>query len=116
MKKIGILFVMLTCLNAVAEIRGSSYEARHQSAIENEIYKQCGYSGVVIEKEAIETAVRIDNGVEDTLFTTTLEVRIGLDQYDYDSKIVVVDSRKSDMYDHVYEQWGAYSVDYVKCN
>lgn len=110
---IAAFAAILTTNLASATIEGSTYEERHQAAIEKSIYEKCGLSGQLLQVASQQTEVRIDNGNTDINFTTAIIVRSRIDQNIFEDFNVIVQSLFSDAYDHESKNWGVYSVDTV---
>lgn len=104
--------ILITNL-ASATIEGSTYEERHQAAIEKSIYEKCGLTGQLLQVSSQQTEVRIDNGITDVTYTTAIIVRSRIDQNIFEDHNVIVQSLYSDAYDHDSKNWGAYSVESV---
>lgn len=108
MSKSLVLISFLFVQNAMASIPGSTYELRHQKAIETAVTNDCGVFKNLVQTASEQEEIRIDQGIRDVRFTTTL---IADKNYE-----ISVESYYSDSYDHEARDWGHYSVTSVQCN
>lgn len=115
MKTLIALLVVVASQVSVAAINNSGFEDRHQSLIENAVYNHCNISGTITQVNNDEIVNRVDQGIRDVYHTTTLKVKVGVDQYQADEYTVIVKSEYADVYDHVTQNWGVYSVQQVFC-
>lgn len=115
MKKTFILVAILCSQSLFAQIRGSQFETRHQDLILDAVQKKCFLRGNSTLISTTEQNINIDNGIVDVQYTTELNVEDTVDQNMTIQFKVTVQSLKSDMYDHVSKNWGAYSVLSVHC-
>ena len=115
MKKLLVIAALCASHSAPAAIENSNLEPRHQTLIKNAVYNSCGLSGVVEQTANQEEVIFVDQGIRDVKYTTTLAVKVGVDQYMYDEYSVIVKSEYADMYDHVSKNWGVYSIENVFC-
>ena len=116
MKLAFLVTAILTSQTSFAQIKNSNYEMRHQSLIEDSIVEKCGSVRNLTQHSQTESLVRIDNGIVDVKYTTVIHGNLTVDQYVSDEYTIIIESVKSDMYDHAAAQWGAYSVNTVTCN
>lgn len=115
MKKLMILAALTLGAQfaSAGSIENSELESRHQLVIEQAIAKSCGLSGRLKQVKNEVEEIRIDQGITDRVYTTDVEVVVGVDQYLTDTFVVRVVSEYADMYDHEMKDWGAYSVSKV---
>jgi hypothetical protein len=85
---------------AIAEIRGSEYEERHQKLIETEIYQQCRLWGTLTQLASEVVIDKVNEEYRDEYYTTKLEMKVGIDQYAYDTYEILVKSSRHDFYDN----------------
>lgn len=108
--------LMILSTESFASIINSDYEKRHQQVIESAIASECQIIvknlTQILSKEEV---IRVDNGVEDIHFTTVLKGLRKIDQGVFDNYKITVKSTYSDSYDHNSGDWGAYTVQSIKC-
>lgn len=113
MKFLITLFVALMSAQVFASegIKNSSLTTNHQNKIEEAILKSCAnlykYSLTQLSYEVVYD--RVDTGITDEYYTTTLEVSSRLDQIT-DEYVITVQSVIADGYDHESKDWGLISV------
>lgn len=116
MKAFALILILSISQIVSAEILHSNYEARHQELIEKAIAKEC-YLRIAKATQTENTVVtrKIDNGITDRTYTTSILVLAGVDEYHSEDWSVVITTQYADMYDHENKNWGVYSVESVKC-
>lgn len=108
----ALLFSQLTYAN----LENSDYATSHNDVIEKSVKKECGSKMKNLEVlTSNETELKVDQGVTNYSYTTTLKAEYEFDQGQFDSYIITVDSSYSDAYNHELGEWGIYYVDSVKC-
>lgn len=111
------VLTIILAIGAFATIATANTHAdpRHQSALFTAIENQCGSFRNLEITSVVEEQIRVDNGIMDVEFVTTLAGEQRYEQNMFDSYIIVVKSSYADMYDHTTKNWGAYSVNSVTC-
>lgn len=117
MKSLVLLIATFgVAITAQAQIENSNYEQRHQTLLENKIYKTCEVAfGRIIQISEATIEDRVDQGVVDFYYTSEFELIVKYDQGVIDRYSVTTKSAKHDMYDHDLKDWGVYSVSSVNC-
>ena len=115
MKTLIALLVFVASQTSVAAINYSDYEDRHQQIIKTAVEQNCGYAGTIEQVNSQQTTHRVDQGIEDVYYTTTLKLTVRVDQGVQDVYSVIVKSQLADAYDHNSKNWGIYAVDSVHC-
>lgn len=116
MKALLLSLVTLFSATVLAGTENSQLEVRHQNLIQQEIAIQCELRRPVLTVvEHKVTPIRIDQGILDYRYETVFKVSNREDGGMPDLYEVKVVSSYHDMYDHEAQDWGAYSVDSVKC-
>ncbi len=115
MKTILFSAALLLSVNANALIQNSTFELRHQEAIELAVQSRCGIYKELTQLSYQQDIVKVDNGITDLYFDIRLESKDSQYPNHYPQYDVTVKSLLSDMYDHSTGNWGAYSVLDVVC-
>lgn len=115
MKTLIALLVVVASQVSLAAINYSEYEDRHQQLIKNAVEQNCGYAGTLEQVNSSQVTHRVDQGIEDVYYTTTLKFTVKIDQGVRDIYNVIVKSQLADAYDHNSKNWGIYAVDSVHC-
>ena len=115
MKTLIALLVVVASQASVAAINYSDYEERHQQIIKTAVEQHCGYAGALEQVNSQKVTDRVDQGIEDVYYTTTLKLTVNIDQGVQDTYSVIVKSQLADAYDHNTKNWGIYAVDSVHC-
>lgn len=112
MKALILSLITLFSVSALAV----ELEVRHQNLIKREIAIQCDLVRPVLTILSHKvTPVRVDQGILDYKYETVFNVSNRQDGGMPDIYTVTVESSYHDMYDHEAQDWGAYSVNSVKC-
>lgn len=114
MKKLILCLTLTLSQTSFAYIVNSKHEARHQSLIEKAIEEQCGQAFNLREESVQTEIIRVDQGIIDKKFETTISGEIIFDQISLPHTIRV-SSEYADMYDHASKDWGVYTVTNVRC-
>lgn len=97
-------------------IQDSTYVERHQKLVYLAALESCKVNGGMAKQiSSSEEIEQIDSGIFDSIFNTILELTVQIDNGVWDTYIVDIKSRKSDMYDHNYKDWWAYGIEETKC-
>ncbi len=115
MKMLAVLFVLASAVFANAQIKNSTLEARHQQLIIEAVAAQCFNTRELTEVQTMKEEYQIDQGIVDITFTTILNYTSRVDNGLFDAYQAEVVSKYHTQYDHSARQWGAYSVESVKC-
>lgn len=115
MKLFTLSLATLFSISAFA-IENSKLSPRHQAAIKNAISNQCSFRLASFKELITEsTPIRVDQGILDYEYVTTLIATDRIDQGIRDHYKVTVYSNYYDSYDHEAKDWGIYQVESVKC-
>lgn len=115
MKHIILSTLLALNITAQADVLNSDLDPVHQKLISEAVVAKCHLNGDLTFISSSSSVHVVDQGVRDTYFTTTFETLDSYDQNMSDKYLVTVNSVKWDQYDHVNKNWGAYSVELVKC-
>lgn len=114
MKALLIALVTLASVSGFAANQ-AALETRHYDLIVKNINEVCGsFRGLQVVNVEKET-IRVDQGIIDANYVTTLVGEQRMDQNIFDEYTITVYSSYSDSYDHSAKDWGSYSVDSVRC-
>lgn len=115
MKNLIIAVAMLITTQAFGSIRNSTKEVDHQVKIADAVWAQCGAHRDLTEVSQVVREDKIDQGITDVYFTTTLNLVVRVDNGVFDHYVATVESLLSDSYDHQAKRWGTYQVLSVSC-
>lgn len=115
MKKLILCLTVLASQASFAKIENSNHEVRHQALIEKAIEETCGPAFDLRQEDVRTEIIRVDQGITDKKFVTTISGQIVYDQVVLPHTITVR-SEYADMYDHANKDWGVYTVTSVGCN
>lgn len=114
MKKLLIVLTLTLSQVSFAAITGSSLEKRHANLVEKAINDNCGFFMTLNEVSTKKETIRVDQGITDAKFVTTINGVQKFDQF-FDKYQITVESEYYDSYDHDAKDWGIYQVSAVKC-
>ncbi len=114
MKQLLTVLLSTVLLSTIAEAK-SQIDQRHQSAMSQAIENSCGYFRNLEVLSVTEEVIRVDQGITDVEYVTTLVGEQRLDQAIFNTYEITVKSKYFDMYDHATQNWGLHSVDSVRC-
>lgn len=114
MKKLMIALSLLASTSVFAQIANSKHEIRHQELIEKAIKSKCGAVTNLTELSVITEEIRVDQGIVDKKFETTLSGDFK-SEHTFLPHTIRVSSEYADMYDHDSQDWGVYYVTQVSC-
>lgn len=110
-----VLIIALMTLTASAAIKNSNFEARHENEIIESITNKCNWMKNLTVTSTKSEEVKVDQGITDVKYTTTLTGKQIYDQNIYDHYEITVVSWLSDDYDHQSQEYGWYNVESVEC-
>lgn len=115
MKSLVLALSVIMSLSLSANVQHSELETRHANLMEKALDNACGsFRNLEVVSVEVEE-IRVDQGITDKKFTTILTGEQRMDQNIFDQYIIQIESSYSDSYDHENKDWGAYSVESVKC-